>query len=142
MNYFGTELQFGLVKNTNHDKSFISLIIPDIILKFLQECQSDLIINLDVFTQLESEEMRYFHNEEVKELRNIANTILMSLENKKINETIQVFRDMFNLTEIDISKDDVSEVFQHLVHLCNIALKGQKMLYVLVGFDDTNFIEG
>ncbi|MBV7509796.1 hypothetical protein KW850_32530 [Bacillus sp. sid0103] len=86
--------------------------------------------------------MRYFHNEEVKELRNIANTILMSLENKKINETIQVFRDMFNLTEIDISKDDVSEVFQHLVHLCNIALKGQKMLYVLVGFDDTNFIEG
>ncbi|WP_088068174.1 hypothetical protein [Gottfriedia luciferensis] len=142
MNYFGTVLQFGLVKSTNQNNSLITLTIPDIILNFLLKCQSELNISIDVLTQFELEEIRYFYNEEVEELRDFANTVLKSFEIKNINETIDAYIDRCNLTEIDISKDDVSEVFQYLVHLCDIALKGKKILYLLVGFDDTNFIEG
>jgi hypothetical protein len=60
MNHFGSELRFGLVKNTNQDTSFIYVVIPGFILKFLIQYQSELNIHLDKITKFEPEEMRLY----------------------------------------------------------------------------------
>ncbi|MGE8204688.1 hypothetical protein ACQKP0_08995 [Heyndrickxia sp. NPDC080065] len=142
MNYFGTELQFGLVKKINQDTSLIYLVIPEVILNFLLQNQNRLNINLDKFSQFKSEVIRYFFNEEVEELRSLACSVLKSLENQKANQIFQEYRNRLKLTEDNISQEDVSEVFHHLIHLCNIVLQGQKLLYVSAGFDDSALIEG
>lgn len=142
MNYFGFELRFGLLKNTNQDLSLINLRIPDIILKFLYEHQSDLNINIEKLTQFESQEIRYFYNEEVKELREFANAVLVTLENNYDSPIFQEYCRRHHLTETDFSQEDLSEVFNHLIYLCNVVLNGQKILYVSSSYDDSAMVEG
>jgi len=141
MNYFGFELRFGLVKNINQDFSLINLIISEVILKFLIQYQSELNINIDKFTQIQSEEVRYLYREEVEELRDFAHKALNSFGGN-FNTIVQDYRNKLNLSENEFSQDDVSEVFHHLIHLCNTAIDGQKILYLSVGYDDSAFIEG
>ncbi|NRD78527.1 hypothetical protein HPT25_16915 [Bacillus sp. BRMEA1] len=141
MKHFGSELRFGLVKNTNQDKSFIYVVIPEVIIKFLIQYQSELNIYTDIITQFEPEEMRYLYTEEVEELQNIASQVLESLENINESRIFQDYRDKYHLSEINFSKEDVSEVFNHLIHICNVALNGQKILFVSSRFDDSAMIE-
>ncbi|NRD79904.1 hypothetical protein HPT25_21450 [Bacillus sp. BRMEA1] len=140
MRHFGSELRFGLVKKTNQDSSLIYVVIPEVILKFLVQYQSELNIQLDKFVQFEKDEIRYLYTEEVEELRSFASVLLVSLENKSL--IFQEFRDKHNLSEINFFQDDVNEVFNHLIYLCDVVLNGQKILYVSSGYDDSAMIEG
>lgn len=142
MNHFGSELRFGLVKNTNQDTPFIYVLIPEVILKFLIQYQSELNIHLDKFTQFEPEEMRYLYTEEVEELRSMASEVLESLKNINESQIFQEYIDKHHLSEINFSQEDVSEVFNHLIHICNVVLNGQKILFVESRFDDSAMIEG
>jgi hypothetical protein len=142
MNHFGSELRYGLVKNTNQDSSLIYVVIPEVILKFLIQYQSELNIHLDKFIQFEQEEMRYLYTEEVEELRSLASVALTSLEHKNESPIFQEYRNKYHLSEINFSQEDVAEVFNHLIYLCNVVLNGQKILYVWSGYDDSAMIEG
>lgn len=141
MNYFGTELHFGLIKNVNEDSSFIDLVIPEVILKFLSRYESDLNISINKFIELESGEVRHFYNEEVEEIKSLSYTLLKSLESESICQISQNYRDIFHLNEIDFSQEDVKEIFQHLIHLCDTVLNGKKILYVSASYDDSAFIK-
>ncbi|MFD0824497.1 hypothetical protein ACT8ZR_02355 [Neobacillus sp. M.A.Huq-85] len=124
MNHFGSELRFGLVKNTNQDSSFIYIVITEVILKFLTQYQFDLNIHLDKFTQFEQEEMRYLFTEEVEELSRWASGVLVSLKNKNESTIFQEYRRTHHLSELDFSQDDVNEVLNHLFYLCDVVLNG------------------
>ncbi|PGY07782.1 hypothetical protein [Bacillus sp. AFS031507] len=142
MNHFGTELRFGLVKNTNQDSSLIYVVIPEVILKFLIQYQSELNIHLDKFTQFEQDEMRYLYTEEVEELRRWASGVIVSLKNKNESPIFQEYRRTHHLSEMHFSQEDVNEVFNHLFYLCDVVINGQKILYVSSGYDDSAMIEG
>ncbi|MED1470072.1 hypothetical protein [Bacillus salipaludis] len=142
MNHFGSKLRFRLVKDTNQDTSFIYVVIPDVILKFLIQYQSELNIYLDKITQFEPEELRYLYTEEVEELRSMASEVLESLENIYESRIFQEFRDKHHLSEINFSQEEVNEVFNHLIHICNVVLNGQKILFVSSMVDDSAMIEG
>lgn len=142
MNHFGTEFRFGLVKNTNQDLSFINVVIPEVILKFLIQYQSELNIHLDKFTQFEQEEIRYLYTEEVEELRSFAAKGLETLGNENESPIFQEYRTKHHLSENDFSQEDVYEVFNHLIYLCDVVLNGRKILYVSSGYDDSAMIEG
>jgi hypothetical protein len=142
MNHFGSELRFGLVKNTDQDMSLIYVLIPEVILKFLIQYQSELNLYLDIFTKFEPGEIRYLYTEEVEELNRMASGLLTLLEKINGSQIFQEYRDKHYLSENHFAKEDVCEVFNHLIHLCKVVLNGQKLLFVESRFDDSSMIEG
>jgi predicted ribosome quality control (RQC) complex YloA/Tae2 family protein len=82
------------------------------------------------------------YTEEVEELRSMASDVLESLEDINESRIFQEYRDKHHLSEINFSQEDISEVFYQLIHICNVVLNGQKILFVSSRFVDSAMIEG
>lgn len=136
MIYFNIEIKLGLVKKVNDETSFINIVIPKIIIKFLNRYQSELNINIQKYKDLKLEGIRYLYNEEVEELKFLANKALNTVKDKNNTKIFDNYRN-----KNDFVKEDVVEILQHIIYLCNMAIKGQKLLYIATGYDDSTFIE-
>lgn len=72
----------------------------------------------------------------------MASEVLESLKKINENQIFQEYRNKHHLSKINFSQEDVSEIFNHLIHICNVVLNGQKILFVESRFDDSAMIEG
>jgi hypothetical protein len=140
LNYFDLALRFRLVRNVNEDSSIIQLVIPSVFLKFLNQYSPYIPTDLSILLNIKFDDVRHFYNEEVEELHNVSCSLLKHLQTKELRPLVQEYREHYGLDEEHITEDDLIELALHLQHLCDVALRGNKLLVASGGYDDSAFI--
>jgi hypothetical protein len=139
-NFFDLELRFGLVRNVNDDSPIIQLVIPSVFLKFLNRYSPCIQTDLSILLNIKFNGVRHFYNEEVKELYNVSCSLLKNLQTKEFCSLVQEYREHYGLNEEHITEDNLIELALHLQHLCDVSLRGNKLLVACGGYDDSAFI--
>ncbi|MGG3739571.1 hypothetical protein [Aeribacillus pallidus] len=127
-------ITFGLLKDRGDlESSNIWVIFNDNIREFLSLNKNVFTENIDMLTNLDPYDNKYYYSEEVLELFRICVGLIKDLSDKDLRHLILDFRNKYGLYEHEFDMNDILEFAISLKMICELTIFNKHKILVAIG---------